>query len=324
MFKRTTPNIRGQNAVSDLRKVIIGGVEQWLLIRGENRNNPMLLLVHGGPGAAQIGFNRDYQQDLEKHFIVVNWDQRGAGLSYSKKIPAGTMKIAQFLNDINEVTIYLKQEFQKEKIYLIGHSWGSILGMLAVSKYPEHYFHYFGVSQVVSMSKAEALSYDLLLERAAELNHKEAIKKLKEIGKPPWDHLKSDKVHQKYLEILGGGISHDGKLVGDFAKKLIKSKEYTLLDVVRHLNGQLFSMKMMISELREFDLSNEVQMVKVPVTLMMGRYDLTVPHQPTQEFFDRLQAPRKEWMHFENSAHSPNYEEQEKFTQKLIETIHGY
>ncbi len=324
MFTRTTLKIEGVNAVAELRRIIIGGVEQWMLIRGDNRNNPLLLLVHGGPGAAQIGFNRHYQQELEKQFIVVNWDQRGAGLSYSKKIPAETMNIAQFLEDLQEVSIFLKKEFQKEKIYLIGHSWGSIIGMLAVNNYPEHYFHYFGVSQVVSMSKAEALSYDLLLVRAVEQNHEQAIKKLKQIGRPPWDHLKSDRVHQKYLEILGGGISHDGKLVRDFAMKLIKSKEYTLFDVVRHMNGQLFSMKKMIKELREFDLSNEVKKVKVPVTLMMGKYDLTVPHQPTKEFFDQLQAPRKEWVCFEQSAHSPNYEEQDRFTQEIIRTINNH
>lgn len=321
MFRRTTPKIEGIKAVSELKKIIIGGVEEWLLIRGENINNPLLLLVHGGPGAAQIGFNRDYQQDLEKHFIVVNWDQRGAGLSYSKKIPVETMNINQFLHDLNDITVYLKKEFQKEKIILVGHSWGSLLGMLAIHNYPEHYIHYFGVSQVVSMSIAEALSYDLLVERAIERNHEKAVKKLKEIGKPPWDHLKSDRIHQKYTEEFGGGISHDGKLIKDFVKKLIKSKEYTLFDLVRQVKGQLFSMKTMINELREFDLNNEVQLVHVPVTMIMGRHDLTVPHQPTQEFFEKLQAPNKEWVFFEQSAHSPNYEELEKFTQKVIETI---
>jgi pimeloyl-ACP methyl ester carboxylesterase len=324
LFRRTSPKIEAVNSISELRKVMIGGLEQWLLIRGENKNNPLLLLVHGGPGGAQIGFNRDYQQDLEKHFIVVNWDQRGAGLSYSNNIPVETMNINQFLHDLIDVTVYLKKEFQKEKIILVGHSWGSILGMLAIHKYPEHYIHYFGVSQVVNLGKSEALSYDLLLEKAIEQNHKEAVKKLKEIGKPPWDHLKFDRIHQKYTEELGGGMSHDGKLVKEMAKKLIRSKEYTFFDVVRHVKGQLFSMKNMITELRKFDLNNEVQTVHVPVTIIMGRHDLTVPHLPTQEFFDHLQAPSKEWVYFEQSAHSPNYEELKKFTQKIIETITYY
>ncbi|EKN70715.1 YbaC [Neobacillus bataviensis LMG 21833] len=321
MFSRSTPTIVSENAVSELKRLNIGGVNQWLLIRGENKNNPILLMIHGGPGAAQIGFNREYQQELEKHFIVVNWDQRGAGLSYSKKIPMGTMNVEQFLNDAIEVTAYLNKEYQKEKIFLLGHSWGSILGLLAINKHPEHFFHYFGVSQVVSMRLAEELSYDLVLEMARELNNVKAIQELSEIGKPPWGKLKHDKVHQKYLELFGGGISHDGKLVKEFVKNLLMSKEYTFFDMVRHVKGQLFSMKAMIKELRELDLKDVIQKVEVPVTFIMGKYDLTVPHSPTQEFFNQLEAPSKEWITFENSAHSPNYEELEKFTGIVLERL---
>jgi pimeloyl-ACP methyl ester carboxylesterase len=321
LFRRYTPKIEGINAVSELKKIKIGDVEQWLLIRGENKNNPLLLMIHGGPGAAQIGFIRDYQQELEKHFIVVNWDQRGSGLSYSKKIPKETMNIAQFLNDTIEVTDYLKKEFQKEKIFLIGHSWGSMLGMLAINKHPEHFIHYFGVSQVVSMSKGEELSYELIVEKAKELNNQKAIKALNKIGTPPWSNLKHDRVHQKYLELFGGGISHNGKMVKEFAKKLLKSKEYTIFDIVNHLKGQLFSMKAMIDELRQLELKNVIEKVEVPITFIMGKYDLTVPPLPTQEFFDQLQAPSKEWISFEKSAHSPNYEETEKFTQIVLEKM---
>jgi len=321
MFSRSTPNIVNNNAVSELKKINIGGVNQWLLIRGENKNNPILLMIHGGPGAAQIGFNREYQQELEKHFIVVNWDQRGAGLSYSKKIPKETMNVEQFLNDSIEVTTYLKKEYQKERIFLVGHSWGSILGMLAIYKYPEHFIHYFGVSQIVSMRMAEELSYELVLEIARELNNQKAIKELSEIGKPPWSSLKHDRIHQKYLELFGYGISHDRKLINEFIKKILKSKEYTFFDTVRHLNGQRFSMKAMITELREVDLKNVIDKVEVPVTLIMGKYDLMVPHKPTQAFFDELEAPRKEWISFEKSAHSPNYEELEKFTQIVVERL---
>ncbi|MCM3764252.1 alpha/beta fold hydrolase [Neobacillus niacini] len=321
MFKRSTPTINSEHAVAELQKVRIGGVDQWLLIRGESLANPILLMLHGGPGAAQIGFNREYQKELEKHFIVVNWDQRGSGLSFSKSITKESMSVNQFLNDAIEVTVYLKTRFQKEKIYLIGHSWGSILGMLTIHKYPGDFFHYFGVSQVASMRAAEELSYNLILEQAKKKNDQKAINDLTLIGKPPWRNLRHDKVHQKYVDLFGGGISHDGKLVNVFVKKLLKSKEYTFLDVVNHLRGQLFSMKSMLVELRDLDLKDVIHNVEVPVTIMMGRHDLTVPHAPTQEFFDQLQAPSKEWLTFENSAHSPNYEELEKFTQIVVSKL---
>lgn len=324
MFKRYTPKIEGSNSVAELKKLTIGGVDQWLLIRGENKNNPLLLMIHGGPGAAQIGFNRDYQQELEKHFIVVNWDQRGAGLSYSKNLPKETMTVDQFLSDTIEVTTYLKKAYQKESIFLIGHSWGSMLGLLAIHVHPEHFTHYFGVAQVASMKATEELSYELILKKATELNDQKAIKELTQIGKPPWNSLKHDKVHQKYLELFGGGISHDGKLVKEFIRKLLKSKEYTFFDAINHVKGQLFSMKTMINELRELDLKNIIQKVEVPITMIMGKHDLTVPHAPTQAFFDQLVAPSKEWISFENSAHSPNYEELEKFTQVVLDRLKGY
>ncbi|MBS4196305.1 alpha/beta fold hydrolase [Lederbergia citri] len=324
MFSRMTPKIEGTNAISEIRKVNIGGVDQWLLIRGENKNLPLLLMLHGGPGAAQIGFIREYQQELEKHFIVVNWDQRGAGLSYKNSIPIETMNINQFLHDAIEVVDYIKRDFHKEKVFLLGHSWGSLLGMLAISKFPEHFIHYFGVSQVVNMSKAEELSYELLLERARETNNQKAIKDLEKIGKPPWKHLKHDRVHQKYLELMGGGISHDGKLVNEIVKKLLKSKEYTIFDAMKYVNGQLFSMKAMLDELRQFDLTNEVKEVKVPISFIMGSHDLTVPSLPTKEFFNTIEAPFKEWFIFNKSAHSPNFEEREKFTRIVLEAKNRY
>lgn len=317
MFSRSTPKVHGSNPVSELIKMNIGGVGQWLLIRGENKDNPVLLMLHGGPGAAQIGFNRDYQQELEKHFIVVNWDQRGAGLSYSKTVPRESMNVEQFLLDTIEVTEFLKKEFQKDKIYLIGHSWGSILGLLAIHKYPEHFIHYFGVSQVVSMKAAEELSYELVLAKAREQNHLKAINELTAIGKPPWSSLKHDRIHQKYLDLFGGGISHDGKFVKELVKKLIKSKEYTFLDVIRHMKGQLNSMKIMAAEMRELDLGN-IYKVEVPVTIIMGKHDMQVPNAPTLEFYEQLEAPIRECIVFENSAHSPNYEELDRFTEVVL------
>lgn len=320
MFRRSTPKIDGSDSVAELKKMDVGGVDQWLLIRGENKDNPVLLMLHGGPGAAQIGFNRDYQQELEKHFIVVNWDQRGAGLSYSKTVPRESMNVEQFLKDTIEVTEFLKKEYQKEKIYLIGHSWGSILGLLAIHQYPDHFIHYFGVSQVVSMKAAEELSYELVLAKAREENRQKAVDVLTAIGKPPWSSLKHDRVHQKYLDLFGGGISHDGKFVKELVNKLLKSKEYTIFDAFRHVKGQINSMKLMVTEMRELDLGN-IHKVEVPVTIIVGKHDLQVPNVPTREFYEQLDAPSKEWIVFENSAHSPNYEELDRFTEIVLKRV---
>lgn len=117
--------MRKNDRRTSLEHVPIGGIKQWLLIRGKQKDVPVLLFVHGGPGGAQIGFARHFQGILEEHFIVVNWDQRGAGLSYSKDIPSGSMRIDQFVSDLIEVTDYLRNRFLRKKIYLVGHSFGT-------------------------------------------------------------------------------------------------------------------------------------------------------------------------------------------------------
>jgi pimeloyl-ACP methyl ester carboxylesterase len=224
MFRRKTAPIEGANAVSELTTVKIGGMKQWVSIRGTNQQNPLLLFLHGGPGTGQIGFIGTYQRELEKHFVVVNWDQRGAGLSYYGKIPKETMNINQFVQDTIELTQYMLHRFNKENLYLIGHSWGTIIGLLAVHERPDLYKRYFGVSQVADVSEAERVSYEILLERAKNENNPKAYQALTRIGKPPWQHLKYDRIHQKYLEEFRGGISHDGT----FIKTVLLDSEYHL------------------------------------------------------------------------------------------------
>jgi pimeloyl-ACP methyl ester carboxylesterase len=318
MFRRKTAHIKTENSIAELKAIVIGGVQQWISIRGEDKRKPVLLFLHGGPGTSQMALIGDYQEELEKHFIVVNWDQRGAGLSYTKQVTKESMTIKQFLNDTIELTNYLRKEFKQEKIYVVGHSWGTILGLLAINEHPELYHHYFGVSQVLSMSKVEELSYRLILEKARKHNHQKAIIQLTEMGKPPWTSLKDNRIHQKYLEIFKSGISRDGILLKTFVKKMFKSSEYTFLDMIRFIKGQYFSNKNLMDEVRGLDLSEIIRIVKVPITLMVGRHDLTTPPEPTKIWFDSLQAKDKEWVWFERSAHSPLFEENQKFIDLVL------
>ncbi|WP_391120902.1 alpha/beta fold hydrolase [Psychrobacillus sp. L3] len=318
MFKRKTARIHKENSISELKPILLGGIEQWISIRGEDKKLPVLLFLHGGPGTSQMALIGDYQKELENHFVVVNWDQRGAGLSYTKQVTKESMTIEQFLKDTIEITNYLRKEFQQDKIYIVGHSWGTILGLLAINEHPELYHHYFGVSQVLSMSKIEELSYRMILEKAKKHNHQKAIAQLTEMGKPPWTNLKHNRIHQKYLEIFKSGISRDGILLKTFVKKMFKSSEYTFFDMIRFIRGQYFSNKNLMEEVRSLDLSEMIRFVKVPITLMMGRYDLATPAEPTKIWFDRLQAGEKDWIWFERSAHSPLFEENQKFIDLVL------
>lgn len=318
MFIRRASKITGDNAISELKAVTIGGVEQWVYIRGQHRNKPILLMLHGGPGSGQIGFIRKFQANLEQNFVVVQWDQRGAGLSYSKKIPPDSMNINQFVQDTIEVTKYILNHLNRKQLYLVGHSWGTILGMLAIKHAPQLYKRYFGVAQVTHVKFSEELSYTKLLEKAKTENNVKAYEAIHRIGPPPWDDLKHDRIHQKYIEAFGGGITHDGKMVKKMMLNLLTSKEYNFRDCMRFMQGQLFSMKNLQAEMMQINLKEMINRVNIPIYFIMGKHDLTAPYEPSERFFNEISAPEKQWIMFERSAHSPIWEEPEKFLKILL------
>lgn len=153
--------------ISILKKYQIGNTEQVLMINGANRANPLLLFLHGGPGTAQIGYARHFQKELEQHFTVVNWDQRGAGLSYSKQVLKRSMTIRQFTEDAIEIAEMLVNSFKVQKIYLAGYSWGALLALTALQERPDLFYAYYGISQVVNVREEEQAAYRCL----EEMNH---------------------------------------------------------------------------------------------------------------------------------------------------------
>ena len=186
----TTPEFRDAagkilpGSVARMEYVELGGFRQWICVRGESVDRPLLLILHGGPGDAEVLPFRRYDAGLEKDFIVVNWDQRGAGKSYSPSIPADSMTIEQILSDAHELVGYLKKSFGKEKIYLLGHSWGTLLGALLASRYPEDFHAYIGMGQWVSMGDNERLCYEFTLSEAQRRGDRKAIALLERIGTP--------------------------------------------------------------------------------------------------------------------------------------------
>src|SRR5690606_8881641 len=153
------------------RYIELGGFKLVVRIAGDDVANPILLLLHGGPGFTEMALFAEYNKDLEKEFIVVNWDQRGAGLSYAPNIPDSTMTLEQFINDAHELVTWLKTTYKKEKIYVLGHSWGSVLGVNLVQRYPEDFYAYVGVGQGVNMFDNERLSFKFTLDTAIADNN---------------------------------------------------------------------------------------------------------------------------------------------------------
>ncbi|MGC9343811.1 MAG: alpha/beta fold hydrolase [Bacteroidales bacterium] len=325
---KTTPLVKPNgnpymNGLALMEMQDIGGVEQSLILRSKDVDNPVLLYVHGGPGSPEFPFIQHFQTDLEEYFTVCYWDQRGAGLSWSKDIPVETMTLGQFIEDTRQVTELLIERFDKEKIYIMGHSWGTLLSSHVIHKYPELYHAYFGIGQVNNQLRSEQISYDFALEEASKRNDEKAIEKLQEIGRPPYgeeeEWLNAVMIERKYVGKYGGAMKE-----GDFMKEavtaIINCREYRLKDKLSYMKANNESLKHLWYTVIEADLARQVPSQEIPVYIFQGKYDYQTCYEVAKEYFDVLEAPVKEFYTFENSAHSPNFEEKEKF-EKVIGDI---
>ena len=317
MFSRNTKNIEAENSVADLIKINIGGFEQWVLIRGESINKPILLFLNGGPGTTNIGIAADTQKQLEKNFIVVNWDQLGAGLSYNKSIPKEAMTIEKMIEYTKELIQYLLNRFEKKKVYLVGHSWGSLLGILTAKRYPEYIEKYVGVSQVIGGEETEKLCYAYCLRKATASNDSRALKKLKELKEPPYDDwMKGLQVRSALSNKFGASVKNGG-LANLYMKRILKSKEYKLIDIYKFMAGFSFSLKHLWPEVMKINIFEEVDSLSIPVYFFLGKYDYSAPSSLAEAYFEKLNAANKQLIWFENSAHMCNLEEQVKFITNL-------
>lgn len=311
-------------SISVIDKVVLGGQEQYLIIRGEDRNKPVMLFLHGGPGSPEFTFLKKTNRALEKDFVMVYWEQRGAGKSYSKQIPLNSMKMAQFISDTRELSIYLGKRFKKDKIYIMGHSWGSLLGILTAYQYPELYYAYFGIGQVCYQYKAEQISFQWVKEQAKKQNNKKAVLVLSKLTFP--DSLASSAVwsdflmtEREYVSQFGGGVTHDIKGLWPLVKTIINAKEYTLGEKMNYMPASLFSLNHLWLEVIHRNLFRDIDSMRIPVYIFQGKNDYQTPYVIAKSFFDQLKAPRKEFYTFENSAHSPNMEDVNKFNSIIRE-----
>lgn len=311
-----------ENSIAELVKVRLGDVWQHILIRGENKSNPVLLMIHGGPGQSEMYLSHVLNGPIEKHFTVVNWDQRGAAKSFSNSIERETMNLEQFLADAEELILYLKDKLgkQEEKFYLHGHSFGTILGMLMVKRYPQYFTKYVGVAQATGLLENLQVSYQYVIDQANKEGNKKALEELEAIGRPPFHNFsKGLWKYSVWLEKFGGKMhSKPGKEV---FKWIFSSPEYSLLDKINFFRGSLFSVKHLHQELLRTNLRELVQSVEIPVCFFLGRHDYSVPAELAENYMKSLTAPGKEIVWFENSGHMPHYEETQFYHQSLIKVF---
>lgn len=296
-------------AIDEKRTVMLGRYEQHIRIRSTSAQLPVLLFIHGGPGVSDRHWVLANQSSLAEVCTMVCWDQRGAGLSWSKHLKAEEMSVQRMVDDAHELLLYLKERFHKKSIYIVGHSWGSLLGTLLAQQYPEDVAAYIGMGQYVSGPENERLSYEFVLEEAKKRGDHKALKDLERIGWPKAGHYASldDLMVQRDLMTKYGGEDYgesDG-IIKAVVMPILRSPEYSLLDLWKYYKGAFFSLEALWDEVVDYDLSVSVPELKVPVYLTEGRHDQNTPIPIAQDWFDKLKAPRKQWIWFEKSAHSP-------------------
>ena len=318
------PSLRIQAAekagINSLEEITLGGIKQWILMRGEDVSNPVLLYLHGGPGFTEMPFTHVDSQRLEKHFVVVNWDQRGCGKSFDPDIPKEAFSLDQFLSDTRELISMLRKRFSKDRIYLLGHSWGSILGLCTAFRHPEYLHAYIGMGQVVNSKEGEMISYRYTLEKAKEAGNEQAIRKLEALDPPLYKgEFQSLSVQRMYLGLYGGSFRNLS--FSDFNTKRNASPYYTKADNRNFMRAFAWTCGLLWGELMKVNFFEEIDEVKVPVYFFTGRHDYQTPFELVERYFKVLKTPHKEMIWFENSGHEPEFTEPEKFRQSLVDTV---
>ncbi len=308
-------------SIAELTTVRIGGHDQVMMIRGRSAGSPVLLYLAGGPGGTDLGAMRA-DTGLEQDFVVVTWDQRGTGKSYAALDPIESLTLEQMVKDTLEVTNYLSERFDQDKIYLAGNSWGTIIGTLAVQQHPALYHAYIGTGQMVNVRATDIMFYEDTEAWAQRTSKHELLAALRQNGLPPYENLLN------YEPVVS--YEHDWNDYPNLgsSKEMpfnLLVTENTLLDKVNAMRGLLDTFSVLYPQLQDFDFRKSVTSLDVPVYIVIGAHEARGRAVLAREWFDRLEAPSKEMVVFEHSGHRPLFEEPAVFAstmRRVLEETH--
>ena len=310
------------NGVQESYEATIGGVKQWVYVRGQDKRNPLLLFVHGGPASPMAPVAWMFQRPLEEYFTVVQYDQRASGKTYVANDTAqlgNTIRIAQYVSDVLELTEFLRQKYGKVKVLLVGHSWGTVVGMQAALQRPDLFYAYVGIGQVISTRENEAISFNYGLAQATKLHNEEALKELRSIAPYPGQQpITRDRIiiARKWPQFYGGLAAYRSTFDYYFNAPLL-APEYSRKDVAAIDQGSLYTLGRLLPEFLRVDFT-AVRSFPIPVIMFMGRHDYTTPTAPTEKWLQNVRAPLKKAVWFENSAHLIPLEEPGKMLLSLV------
>ena len=305
-------------SIAEVNYLQLGGVDQWVMIRGENGSNPPLILLHGGPGFTEMRLFRHFNAPLEKCFTVVNWDQRGAGKSFDRKIPKSSMTVEQFIADLDELVDTVRKRLGTRKVTIFGHSWGSALGVLYAARFPDKVAAYVGSGQIGDWPAGELSSYAFVLAELDRCNNRKAVKELRAIGAPPHTAEKLW-VQRTWLDRVAG---HPGGMsMWEFGRIVLGGPESSIFDLPNLQRGFRFSLDAMWTEVSALNLNQAVPSLQMPVFFFLGRRDHQVPADTSAAYFNVLTAPSKRLIWFEESGHEPFVDEPAKFNAAMVELV---
>ena len=319
-YRVKTPEIVGDLAISELVEIEINGEKPWISIRGKNKNNPIILFLAGGPGGSQLGAVRRNLGALEKDFVIVNWEQPGSGKSYSS-VDAKALDVERYIDDGLAITDHIKEKFNQEKIYIMGESWGSALGIFLVNGRPDDYYAFIGTGQMVAFEETEKICYDTALEIAKSKDDQEQIDKLEAIGPPPFYGKNMALTTATYLQYLSKEMVNNPEINNPGYSTLedLSSPEYGIVDQINFFRGMLRSFSKVYPQLYSIDLRSDFSDLEVPIYFIHGKYDLNAPVHLVEDYYNQLDAPEKKLIIFEHSGHSPWINENELFCLKTTE-----
>ncbi len=327
-----TPAITGVDgepvpgSIATLEKVTLGGHDQWIMIRGVSASNPVLLYLSGGPGQSDLAFSRVLFEDLTRDFVVVGWDQRGTGKSYPSLEPTSTLTPEQAIADTIELVNLLRERFDQEKIYLLGESWGTLLGVLAVQQQPDLFHAYIGSGQMVSPLETDRRIRADLLAYAELPGNNTIIETMRDYGEPPYDDIFAYAYVMTHYDDLAGAYDPPEAYeergtsagIGPYG---VFGSEYTLIEKVNVLRGLMDVFAIMYPQIQGVDFRRDVPELDVPVYILDAEHELDARRKLAIEWFDQLEAPVKRIFTFENAGHSVAFEQFEELHRILVEVI---
>lgn len=318
VFPTWTPGIEGDNSISELRKVEINGEELQIMIRGCDKNNPILLFVHGGPCWPEIPYVVKYQKEWEEKFTVVHYDQRGSGKSYQFFGNYTDISAKVHVDDLIALTEYITEYLGRDQVILLGHSYGTYVGIQAAAERPELYLAYVGIGQMSDTVSSEMISLQKCLTAAQEAENEKDVAALKKMETAI---LAGEKVAPRgYVRKYGFAARQiDDNM--DYAEGFLLRPEYNLWDVLCLYAGSIQNQDVLLKETVDFPVSEIVTKLEIPAYFVMGKYDGMTTPEAAETYLENLVCDEKELVIFEHSAHFPQFEEKDRFLEWLWEEV---